>query len=181
MLVQTTPLADVLLLTPRRHADARGHLAETWSARALEEAGLRLPPFVQENESLSRRAGTLRGLHCQAPPHAQGKLVRCAAGALLDVVVDIRRGAPGFGRWWAVELSAANGRQLWVPPGFLHGFVTRAPDTLALYRLTAPHAPEAARAVRWDSLGIEWGCARPVLSQADATAPPLAAFESPFP
>ncbi|MCC6007046.1 MAG: dTDP-4-dehydrorhamnose 3,5-epimerase family protein [Rhodobacteraceae bacterium] len=180
MLIEMTSLAGPVLITPQRHHDDRGHLAETWSPPALAARGLCLPPFVQENESLSHAAGTLRGLHAQAPPHAQGKLVRCVAGCLRDVIVDIRRGSSGFGRWFVVELSPACGRQLWVPPGFLHGFVTLLPGTVALYRLTAAHAPRAELRVRWNSLPIDWGCPAPKLSPADAAAPPFADFATPF-
>jgi dTDP-4-dehydrorhamnose 3,5-epimerase len=167
-------------VTPARHADARGFFEESWSARDFRAIGI-ATEFVQDNHSLSRTAGTLRGMHCQAPPHAQAKMVRCAQGAICDVVVDIRRGSPSFGRWAAFELSAENGRQLFVPKGFLHGFVTLQPDTQVQYRCSDYHAPECDRAVRWDSLGIDWPLADPpILSDRDAAAVPLAEFDSPF-
>ncbi|NHX27277.1 dTDP-4-dehydrorhamnose 3,5-epimerase, partial [Escherichia coli] len=124
MTVEETPLPGVMLLTPRRFGDARGYFAETWNARRMAAVGLDLN-FVQDNHSLSAAVGTVRGMHFQAPPHAQGKLVRCGRGALYDVVVDIRKGSPTYGQWFGAELSAENGKQLWVPAGFAHGFVTR--------------------------------------------------------
>ena len=181
MQIEPTALPGVMILTPRRFSDARGFFAEVWNRATLAQAGLDLPEFVQDNQSLSAAAGTLRGLHFQTPPHAQGKLVRCGRGRLLDVAVDIRRGSPTWGAWVGVELSAENGRQLWIPPGFLHGFVTREAETECLYKCTAPYAPESDRAVRWDSAGIDWGLTgAPLLSDKDAAAPVLADLDSPF-
>ncbi len=181
MKIEQTPLPGVLVLTPRRFGDARGFFAETWNAHALAAAGLELPAFVQDNHSFSACAGTVRGLHFQAPPHAQGKLVRCGRGRLLDVAVDIRRGAPSYGQWHAEELSFDNGRQLWIPPGFLHGFLTLEDETEIVYKCTDRYAPECDGAVRWDSVGIDWGwTGRPLLSDKDAAAPALADFASPF-
>lgn len=181
MKIETTPLPKVLILTPRRFADDRGFFSESWSKRTLEQAGLHLPEFVQDNHSLSQHAGTVRGLHFQSPPHAQGKLVRCGRGRLFDVAVDARRGSPTYGQWTGVELSFENGRQLWVPPGCLHGFVTREPDTEVVYKCTDFFDPACDGAVRWDSVGIDWGLTgAPVLSEKDATALPFAAFDSPF-
>lgn len=180
MQLETTPLPGVLILTPARFGDTRGFFSESWNKARLAEHGLEIA-FVQDNHSLSERAGTVRGLHFQAPPHAQGKLVRCGRGALFDVAVDIRKGSPTYGHWFGTELSAENGRQLWIPPGFLHGFVTRAPDTEICYKCTDYYAPECDGAVRWDSCGIDWGFeGDPVLSAKDAAAPALAAFDSPF-
>ena len=168
------------LITPRRFGDARGWFSESWNRRALEQAGLYLPGFVQDNHSMSAQTGTLRGLHYQRPPHAQGKLVRCARGALLDVAIDARRGSPHYGRWVTAELTEENGTQLWVPPGFLHGFVTRAPDTEIIYKCTGFYSPEAEGSVRWDTLGIDWGVDDPVLSDKDAQAQGFAGFKTPF-
>lgn len=180
MEIVPTALPEVLVIVPRRFGDARGFFAETWNRRTFAERGLEMD-FVQDNHSFSAAAGTLRGLHFQAPPHAQGKLVRCGRGRLFDVAVDIRRGAPTYGQWVGEELSAENGRQLWIPPGFLHGFVTRELDTEAVYKCTDYYAPEADGAVRWDSCGIDWGLtAEPVLSAKDAAAPRLTDFDSPF-
>ena len=183
MQIDPTPLADVVIVLPRRFADERGFFAETWNRRTLAQAGLDLPDFVQDNHSVSARAGTLRGLHYQAPPSAQGKLVRCGRGRLWDVAVDIRQGSAAFGRWTGVELSAANGRQLWIPAGFLHGFLTLEDDTEIAYKCTAHYDPAAEGAVRWDSAGIDWPdlpAGGPLLSDKDAAAAPLAALHSPF-
>lgn len=179
-MIETTALPGVLLLTPVRHGDARGFFSESWNRRTLEQAGVKLPEFVQDNHSLSREAGTLRGLHYQAPPHAQGKLVRCGRGRLYDVAVDARLGSATYGRWVGVELSFENGRQLWVPPGFLHGFVTREPDTEIIYKCTDYYERAADGAVCWDSLGIDWGVSAPVLSEKDAAAPAFDDWQSPF-
>lgn len=148
------------------------------------EQGLQID-FVQDNHSLSRDVATIRGLHFQAPPHAQGKLVRCGRGTLFDVAVDVRKGSPTYGQWLGEELSFDNGKQLWIPAGFLHGFVTREPDTEIIYKCTDHYAPECDGAVRWDSCGIDWGidwdtAGAPVLSEKDAAAPALAEFVSPF-
>ncbi|GHG97847.1 dTDP-4-dehydrorhamnose 3,5-epimerase [Pseudodonghicola xiamenensis] len=180
MQIDTTPLPGLLILTPRRFGDARGFFSESWNRKTLEGQGIALD-FVQDNHSLSGQLGTIRGLHYQAPPHAQDKLVRCGRGALFDVAVDIRRGSPTYGQWFGLELSAQNGKQLLVPKGFLHGFVTRQPDTEICYKCTDYYAPDCDGAVRWDSCGIDWGLsADPVLSDKDAAALPFAEFESPF-
>ena len=180
MEIVLTALPEVLVIVPRRFGDARGFFAETWNRRTFAQHGLEMD-FVQDNHSFSAAPGTLRGLHFQAPPHAQGKLVRCGRGRLFDVAVDIRRGSPTYGAWVGEELSAENGRQLWIPPGFLHGFLTREPDTEVVYKCTDYYAPRADGAVRWDSCGIDWGLTgAPVLSDKDAAAPPLAEFDSPF-
>lgn len=182
-MIEETGLAGVVVLTPRRFGDARGFFCETWNRARLAEAGIDRD-FVQDNQSVSARAGTVRGLHFQSPPHAQAKLVRCGRGRLFDVAVDIRRGSPTYGRWVGVELSAENGRQMFVPEGFLHGFVTREPDTEILYKCTDYYAPDCDGAVRFDDpdIGIDWGIdpAAAILSDKDAAAPLLRDFESPF-
>jgi len=178
--VVETALPGVLSLTPKRFGDARGFFSETWNQRTFEALGLNLS-FVQDNHSLSAEVGTVRGLHFQAPPHAQGKLVRCGRGVLFDVAVDIRKGSPTYGNWVGEELSADNGKMLWVPAGFAHGFSTRAPDTEIVYKCTDFYAPEADGAVRWDSCGVDWGdLSDPILSAKDSAAPALADFDSPF-
>jgi dTDP-4-dehydrorhamnose 3,5-epimerase len=180
MLIEDTSLPGVLRLTPKRFGDARGFFAETWNKRTLAEQGF-APEFVQDNHSLSAEVGTVRGLHFQAPPHAQGKLVRCGRGALFDVAVDIRKGSPSYGQWIGEELTAENGVMLWVPEGFAHGFMTRAPDTEIIYKCTDYYAPAADGGLRWDSCGVVWGFDGPaILSDKDAAAPALADFDSPF-
>lgn len=180
MKIEETALPGVLILTPARFGDARGFFSESWNRRRMAEQGIDLD-FVQDNHSLSAQVGTVRGLHFQAPPHAQDKLVRCGRGRLFDAVVDIRKGSATYGQWVGVELSAENGRQILVPKGFLHGFVTREADTEICYKCTDYYAPESDGAVRWDSCGIDWGLTGdPVLSEKDAAAPALADFDSPF-
>lgn len=183
MQIEQTALPGVVILTPARFGDARGFFSESWSRKRLAEAGIDLD-FVQDNHSVSARAGTVRGLHFQSPPHAQAKLVRCGRGVLWDVAVDIRRGSHSFGQWVGVELSAENGRQLLIPAGFLHGFVTREDDTEIVYKCTDYYAPECDGALRWDDpqIGIDWGLepGHAILSDKDARAPLLAAFETPF-
>jgi dTDP-4-dehydrorhamnose 3,5-epimerase len=175
-----TDLPGVLVLIPRRFGDARGWFSETYNARGLADHGI-ATDFVQDNQSFSAQAGTLRGLHYQSPPHAQAKLVRCLAGRILDVAVDVRRGSPAYGRWTARELTAEGGEQLLVPEGFLHGFLTLEPDCMVAYKCSDFYAPAADGAVRWDSVGVDWGLdAPPVLSAKDADAPPFEAWESPF-
>jgi dTDP-4-dehydrorhamnose 3,5-epimerase len=181
MKIEQTLLPGVLALTPKRFGDERGFFAESWNRSTLEKAGVHLPEFVQDNYSLTHNAGTLRGLHYQSPPHAQGKLVRCGRGAFYDVVVDIRRGSPTYGQWIGYKLSFENALQLWIPPGFLHGFVTLRFDTEILYKCTDYYAPDCDGGVRWDSLDINWGLEEPpLLSEKDAGAVAFADFESPF-
>lgn len=181
MRIEQTALEGVLILTPQRFGDDRGWFSETWSAARMRAAGLEVN-FVQDNQSMSAAVGTLRGLHYQAPPHAQDKLVRCTAGLIFDVAVDFRAGSPGFGRWFGVELSPQNGRQLLVPRGFLHGFVTRAPNSEVQYKCSDVYAPDCDGAVRWDDpdIGIDWGVSTPILSAKDAVAPLLRDVVSPF-
>ena len=183
MEIDDTAIPEVKRLTPRRFGDSRGFFTETWNARRMAEAGLDIA-FVQDNHSYSAEAGTVRGLHYQRPPNAQGKLVRVARGAVLDVAVDVRRGSPTYGRWVAAELSAENGVQLWVPRGFLHGFVTLVPDTDVIYKVDGFYAPDCDGAVRFDDpdLGVDWGIdpGRAVLSDKDAAAPAFKDFDTPF-
>ena len=157
MNIQRTALPDVVVVTPQRFGDDRGFFSEVFNAKAFVEA-LGDFTFVQDNHSLSATPGTVRGLHYQTEPHAQGKLVRCARGRILDVAVDIRRASPTFGRHVAVELSADNWSQLWVPPGFAHGFCTLVPDCEVLYKVTSLYAPANDCGIAWDDpdLGIAW-------------------------
>ena len=182
MKIETTPLSGVIIITPNRFSDDRGFFSESYSAQALAAQGVTIP-FVQDNHSFSRAVGTVRGLHFQAPPHAQDKLVRCGRGALFDVAVDIRRGSPSYGEWFGTTLSFENGRQLLAPAGFAHGFVTLEPDTEIIYKCSDYYARETEGAVRWDDpdIGIDWGgVAEPVLSEKDAIAPSLADLDTPF-
>ncbi len=180
MQIEETALPGVLLITPRRIADARGWFSETWNRAALAQAGYPLPDFVQDNHSYSAARHTLRGLHYQRPPHAQDKLVRCSRGAILDVAVDARKGSTSYGQHVAVELAAASGAQLFVPQGFLHGFLTLTEDCEVQYKCSEIYAPDCDGAVRWDSVGIDWGTTAPQLSKKDAAAPVFGDFDSPF-
>ncbi len=176
------PLGDVKILCPARFADARGFFSETWNRQRCEDQ-IGVVDFVQDNHSLSVEVGTIRGLHFQAPPFAQDKLVRVARGSILDVAVDFRLGSPTFGMWMAEELSAKNGKQLFIPKGFLHGFVTREPDTEVLYKCSAYYAPECDGAIRFDDpdIAIDWQLSGDaVLSGKDAAAPLLRDIKSPF-
>jgi len=172
----------VLLISPSRFEDQRGFFSETYNYQRYRKMGVDVE-FVQDNHSLSRDVGTLRGMHFQAPRHAQGKLVRCGRGAIFDVAVDIRRGSPTYGQWVGYELSAENGHQLYVPIGFAHGFVTLEPDSEIVYKCSNYYAPEAEGGLRWDgpAIGIEWPLTGyPILNEKDAKAPLLKDFESPF-
>src|SRR5207249_3105599 len=150
-------ISGVKLVIPKIHRDARGFLSETYSRRTMDACGISTE-FVQDNHSMSAEAGTLRGLHFQAPPHAQGKLVRALRGSIYDVAVDIRIGSPTFGQHVAAVLSAENWTQMWIPVGFAHGFCTLEPDTEVVYKVTDYYAPESDRGLKWDdtALGIEW-------------------------
>ncbi|MFQ6546498.1 dTDP-4-dehydrorhamnose 3,5-epimerase [Aestuariibius sp. 2305UL40-4] len=182
MRVEKTALEGVLLLEPRRFGDVRGFFSESWNARVMAENGIEIA-FVQDNHSLSAKAGTVRGLHYQAPPHAQAKLVRCGRGRLYDVAVDIRDGSPTFGHWVGYELSFENGLQLLVPEGFAHGFVTLEEDTEIVYKCSDFYAPESDRGIRWDDpeIGIDWPwTGEALLSDKDAAAPALGEVERVF-
>jgi dTDP-4-dehydrorhamnose 3,5-epimerase len=180
MNVRETSLSGVYVLEPKRHGDARGFFSESWNRKRMAEHGLNYD-FVQDNHSLSREVGTLRGMHYQSPPHAQAKLVRCGRGRLFDAVVDIRVGSPTFGKSFGIELSFENGLQLLVPEGFLHGFITREPDTEIIYKVSDYYSADCDGAVHWDSCGIDWGFdGAPILSDKDQAAPSLDEFTSPF-
>ncbi|WP_396271288.1 dTDP-4-dehydrorhamnose 3,5-epimerase [Ideonella sp.] len=176
MQVTKTAIADVLIFEPKLFGDARGFFMESFNQKIFDDAVGGHTAFVQDNHSRSAK-GVLRGLHFQRAPHAQGKLVRCAAGAVFDVAVDIRRDSPTFGQWVGVELNAENQRQLWIPPGLAHGFLVLSESADFLYKTTDYYAPQAEGAVRWDDpdLAIAWpdvGMA-PLLSGKDAAAPLL--------
>ena len=176
-------LPGPLVVEVRRFADARGAFAETWSRRDFAAIGLD-DAFVQDNWSRSERVGTVRGLHFQRPPRAQAKLVRVLRGAILDVAVDLRRSSRHFGRHVAVELTEGDGRMLYVPEGFAHGFCTLRPDTEVAYKVTDDYAPDCDGGVAWDdpALGIDWPVlpTEAVLSDKDARLPPLSALPALF-
>jgi len=177
--VKATPTAipDVLLIEPKVFGDSRGFFYESFNQKAFDDALGRHVTFVQDNHSRSTK-GVLRGLHYQADPHAQGKLVRVVLGAVFDVAVDIRRDSPTFGQWVGAELSEENQRQLWLPPGMAHGFLVLSESADFLYKATNYYVPQAEHSIRWDdpSLAIAWplGGEAPRLSAKDGGAPPLA-------
>ena len=179
MNVIKTSIPEVLIIEPKVFGDDRGFFFESFNQNVFEQATGTAPAFVQDNHSKSVR-GVLRGLHYQLPPHAQGKLVRVVQGAVFDVAVDIRRSSPTFGRWVGALLSADNKRQLWIPPGFAHGFVTLSDTAEFLYKTTDFYAPSAERAIIWNdpTIGVDWGYdGTPVLSGKDQQALPLAQAE----
>jgi len=176
MLITPTTIADIKILTPRRYEDTRGYFSEVYNSRTLAQSGLAFHP-LQENQSMSRQPGTVRGLHFQRPPHPQSKLVRVLRGAIFDVAVDIRHGSPTFGRWVGAELTADGGEQIFIPAGFAHGFCTLQPDTEISYLVDGFYSAECDSAIRWNdpSLDITWPeFAGAVLSDKDASAPLLA-------
>ena len=175
-------LGGIILIEPRRFVDDRGFFSETYSHRVYADLGIP-EMFIQDNHSISAQTGTLRGLHFQEPPHAQGKLVRCGRGSIFDVAVDIRKGSPTFGQWMGYELTAENGYQIYIPAGFAHGFQTLKPDSEIVYKCTEYYVPDAENIVRWDDsdIGIDWPLMQnSVLSKKDTAAPFLAALDSPF-
>lgn len=157
MNVIPTAIPDVLIIEPKVFGDERGFFYESFNQKAFNEATGLDVQFVQDNHSRSRQ-GVLRGLHYQLPPHAQGKLVRCVRGAVFDVAVDIRKSSPTFGKWVGVELSEANHRQFWIPPGFAHGFLTLSETADFLYKTTDYYTPAFERGIRWNDLqvGVAW-------------------------
>lgn len=185
MQIVSLDIPEVKLITPKRFGDARGFFMETFSAPKLAEHGIERD-WVQDNHSLSARPGVLRGLHFQAPPHAQAKLVRVTKGRVWDVAVDVRVGSPTYGKWVAAELSVENDQQMFIPEGFAHGFITLEPDTEFLYKVSSVYAPESDGGVIWDDpdLNLPWPLdgleGGPQLSDKDTKLPKFADFESPF-
>jgi dTDP-4-dehydrorhamnose 3,5-epimerase len=181
--VEATVISGVLLLKPRYFHDARGYFVETFNARAAREAGLKAD-FVQDNQALSLKRGTVRALHFQLPPRAQAKLVRVFRGSIYDVAVDLRAGSPSYGRWVAATLTAQGGDQIFVPRGFAHGYCTLEDNTEVAYKVDDYYAPDNERGLIWDdpSLGIGWpvAAADAVLSDKDRKLPRFADFVSPF-
>jgi dTDP-4-dehydrorhamnose 3,5-epimerase len=179
---QSLSISDVKLVTPNRFGDDRGYFSEVfkdgWFRQNIADV-----TFLQDNESLSRQIGTVRGLHFQLEPVSQGKLVRCTSGELFDVAVDIRVGSPTFGKWVGATLSPENGAQLWIPGGFAHGFITLKAETVISYKVTAPYSAEHDRGLKWDdpAIGIEWPkLATYVLSEKDGRQPLLSELPASF-
>lgn len=183
MHIETLAIPGVKVLTPRIFADERGYFCETWNAASFARQGLP-DSFVQDNHACSKAAGTLRGLHFQKPPFAQGKLVRVVRGAVIDVAVDLRTGSPAYGRWVSALLSADNKKQIWVPAGFAHGYVTLEPDTEAIYKVTHPYAAASEGGIIWNdpALAIDWHLngKLPTLSDKDKLWPTLALADHGF-
>lgn len=177
MQITETKIPDVKLLSPRKHGDNRGFFSEIYSRKAFVEAGLNID-FVQDNQSLSVEKGVVRGLHYQLPPTAQAKLVRVTRGAILDVAVDVRRSSPTFGEHVAAVISAENWRQILIPIGFAHGFVTLEPNTEVIYKVSSYYSPKDERGIFWNDpkLGIDWNIdpANAVMSEKDRKYPTLA-------
>ena len=176
-----TTLGGVLIIEPKIIEDNRGFFMECYVERELIEINIETR-FVQDNHSLSKAKGTVRGLHYQLPPKAQSKLVRVVRGAIVNIVVDIRQGSPTFGKWLGVELSADNRRQLYIPKGFANGYCTLEPDTEVCYKVDEYYAPEQDRAILWndEDLGIDWPVDDPVLSGRDRSAPSFKQAENDF-
>ncbi|MFS2219213.1 MULTISPECIES: dTDP-4-dehydrorhamnose 3,5-epimerase [Commensalibacter] len=183
MKIEKLAISEVLLITPPRFQDNRGFFSETYNAQRLKEVGIDLP-FVQDNQSLSVQKGVVRGLHCQLGPYEQGKLVRCTQGSIWDVAIDARTGSPTYGKWVAAELSADNWSQLWIPPGFLHGFCTLTENVMVQYKCTNLYNKASERAVLWNckEIGIEWPIAvnDAILSEKDMQNPSFSAAKNWF-
>jgi len=183
MQVEALDIPDVKLVTPKRFGDERGYFCEIYNARTFSAAGIDCD-FIQDNESFSAAKGTLRGLHYQAPPFAQAKLVRVLSGAIVDVAVDARKASPTYGKWVKAELSAENGVQIFVPAGFLHGFVTLKPDTHVAYKVDNYYDQASDGSVKWDDpdLAIDWGVDSNsiILSDKDRNAESWRNFTSVF-
>jgi len=181
--VMETEIPGIRVLKPRRHGDERGFFCETYNRKALAEIGIS-EDFVQDNQAFSAMRYVLRGLHYQKPPRAQAKLVRVSRGAVFDVVVDIRRGSPTFGRWMSVVLSAGEGNQIYVPGGFAHGYCTLEPDSEVLYKVSDNYAPETEAGLRWNDpdLAIRWpaGPDQVVVSAKDQRLPLFAEMGEDF-
>lgn len=177
-----TDLEGLIVVEPTVFGDHRGWFMETFSSQKAKEAGISTT-FVQDNHSFSSKKGTLRGLHYQLNPKAQAKLVRCTKGAILDVAVDIRKGSPTYGKWYAIELTAENKKQLLVPKGFAHGFLTLTGDVEVQYKVDELYAPEFDRGILWSDpeIGIKWPMNfQPTLSEKDKIAPLLKDAENNF-
>jgi dTDP-4-dehydrorhamnose 3,5-epimerase len=180
---EKTPLPGLMVVTTQRIEDARGWFAKPWSRELWEKEGLHFD-WCDDNHSYSMQAGTIRGLHFQAPPFAQTKLVRCSAGKVRDVAVDVRKGSPTYGQWYSIDLAANDVHQILVPRGFLHGIATLEPHSEIQYKVDAPYSPAHDGAVRFDdpAIGVDWGIdtSRAILSAKDTAAQAFHDFDSPF-
>lgn len=184
MNIEPLEIFDVKLITPKKFGDDRGFFMETFRQDKFNKSIGQTVSFIQDNQSLSAPENTLRGLHFQAPPHAQGKLVRCISGSIFDIAVDARKNSSTYGQYVRVKLSADNAQQLWVPEGFLHGFVTLEPNTEVAYKVTDYYAPECDGSVLWNDpkLAIDWGVTKGsvILSEKDTKAQSFSDFATPF-
>jgi dTDP-4-dehydrorhamnose 3,5-epimerase len=180
MTVHETPIADLLIIQPKIFSDERGYFFESFRMSILQERGIDVR-FVQDNESMSNR-GVLRGLHLQAPPKAQAKLLRVVQGSIYDVAVDLRKDSPTYGAFFGAELSGENKTMLFIPEGFGHGFCCLEDHTIVQYKCSDYYAPDLEIGVRWDdpAIGIDWPIDQPILSEKDTKHPALADFKSPF-
>lgn len=174
MRVIDTALPGIKILEPRYFEDSRGYFCETYSRRTLMEYGISCE-FVQDNQSLTLKKGTIRGIHFQNEPHAQCKLVRCTQGKILDFAVDLRKGSPTYKKWVSIELSAENHKQIWIPAGFGHGLITLEDNCEVQYKVDDFYFPEYDRGIAWNDpeIGIEWGTSSPIISAKDAGSPRL--------
>jgi len=183
MQIQHLAIDGLILVTPTKRLDARGFFSEIYRRESFQAAGISTE-FVQDNHVFSVQCGVLRGMHFQTPPHAQGKLVRCTRGTILDVAIDIRKGSPTFGRHVAVELSASNWKQLWIPPGFAHGYLTLEANAEVIYKVTDYWAPQCERGLAWNDpeVGIDWGIpeGQLTLAEKDRSNPRLSELELVF-
>ena len=179
MIIEHTPIQDLLLLTPKLFRDERGYFMESYNKKKLEMV-IR-EDFVQDNESMSKK-GVLRGLHLQLPPHTQSKLIRVIRGSILDVAVDLRRTSPTYGKHFKHILSGENKKQLYIPGGFAHGFLCLEDDTILNYKCSAYYNAESETSILWNdsTLGIDWGIEDPILTDKDRDAKNFTTFDSPF-
>jgi dTDP-4-dehydrorhamnose 3,5-epimerase len=184
MIFTELQLSGVFTVSPQRHDDERGFFSESFREDKFSAAIEQSPNFVQDNVVLSGSKNTIRGLHFQAPPHAQGKLVSCLSGCVIDIIVDIRKNSQTYGEHLSVELSSETGQQIWVPPGFAHGYITQEPNSLVMYKVTDYYAPDCEGTILWNDpgLAIDWGInpTDAILSEKDKAAQSFASFQTPF-
>ena len=181
MKIAETEISEIKIITPKKFGDHRGFFSETYNEKALTEKGIDFR-FVQDNHSFTGPKGTIRGLHFQAPPFAQDKLVRVIKGSIFDVAVDLRKSSPTYGEWESVELTQDNKWMYWIPPGFAHGFVTLEDNTVFFYKCTNVYNKSSEGSILWNDpeLNIDWRIDNPTLSEKDKVGPTLKEFNSPF-